>query len=193
MTNPAVLVLKLPMKPVLGEQAEDLDSADEEADGDGQRGGGEGVVHRANRVEERPAVRQVHEQSDSGVHDHHAGGEQDRQGQDGVPRDVLGGQQGGGGQQGDLGGGVEAQAERDAHREQLPLLGDDLRPAAEEPIEEPAVLQLPLQLGFVVLAPAHRPEDAREPDQDDQVHQPDQQQERRGRQGAEHPAEPLQR
>ena len=115
----------------------------------------------------------------------------DRQAQDRIPGDVLGGQQRGAAQQGDLGGGVEAQAEHDTHRVQLPLLGDDLHPAAEEPVEEPAVLQLLLQLGFVVLAAAHRPEDARDPDQDKQVQQPDQQQERRGHHSAGHRAEPL--
>ena len=74
-------------------------------------------------------------------------------------RGCAGGQQRGRGQQGDLGGGVEAQPEQHPDRVQLPLLGDRLHPAAEEPVEEPAGFQLALELGLVVLAAAHRSED----------------------------------
>src|SRR5689334_10057372 len=47
------------------------------------------------------------------------------------------------------------------------------------PVEEPAVGQLAFQLGFVVLAAAHRGEDPHDPGQDDEVQHPDQQQESR--------------
>ena len=133
-TNPAVLMLNRdikPQKPVVrlspwiscGSRLRASDRADDEADRHGQPGDGQVVVDLADRVEERPAVGQVHEQPVGGVHERHARGEQDRQADDRVPGDVLGGgQPRGRGQQGDLGGGVEAQAEHDPDRVQLPLL-----------------------------------------------------------------------
>ena len=104
----------------------------------------------------------------------------------------CGGQQRGGGQQGHLGGGVEAHPEDDPDRVHLPFLVDGLHPAAEEAVEEAAVLQLPLQLGLVVLAAPHRPEDLDDPGQDDQVEQADEEQEGGGDDRAEQAAELLQ-
>src|SRR6202042_1220272 len=109
MTKPALLMSKLymnPQKPVVrlrppiscgnspaahppGETPKRPPPADEEADGDRQAGDREVVVHLANRVEERPAVGEVHEQPVGRVEQRHPGREQDRQAHDRVPRDML--------------------------------------------------------------------------------------------------------
>ncbi len=73
----------------------------------------------------------------------------------GVPGDVLQGQERGRPEQQHLGRGIEAQAEQEPDRVELPLLADRPHPPAEEPVEEAAVVQLPLELGLVVLAAAH--------------------------------------
>ena len=82
------------------------------------------VVDLAHRPGERPAVGEVHETSVQGVEQGHPAGEQQRQGQHRVPGQALGGRGGGGRQQQDLGGGVEADAEDQADEEHVPGLGD---------------------------------------------------------------------
>ena len=77
----------------------------------------------------------------------------------------------------DLGGGVEAQPEQQADRVHVPRLADRPGHAAEEPVHEAAVVQLLLELGLVVLARAHPPEDPDDADGGDQVDQADEQQE----------------
>ncbi len=88
--------------------------------------------------------------------------------------------------------GVEAQAEQEPDRVELPLLADRAHPPAEEPVEEAPVVQLPLELGLVKRTPPHRPEDANDAGQDEQVQPADKEQERGRDQRAEQRAELLQ-
>src|SRR5579875_1069444 len=123
-----------------GEDAQGLDGADEEADRHGQTRDGEVVVHLAHRVEERPAVGDVHEHAIGRVHQGHAGREQDRQADDGVPRHVLRGVERRRGEDGLLRGGVESAPEEDADGVHVLFLVDGPHPPAEEAVEGPAVL-----------------------------------------------------
>ena len=137
------------------EHPDQLDRADDQRHGDRDRGDGDVVEHLAHRLGERPAVGEVHEHPVDGVHQAHAGREQDRQHQDGVEGQVERGGATGEDQQPDLGGGVEAEPEQHADRVDLPRLGDRLGQPAEEPVHEAAVVELGLQLGLVELAAAH--------------------------------------
>ncbi len=57
-----------------GQDAEDLDGADDERGADGQPGDDQVVVDLADRPGERPAVGEVHEQAVQRVEQHHACG-----------------------------------------------------------------------------------------------------------------------
>jgi len=71
----------------------------------------------------------------------------------------------------DLGGGVEPDAEHQAHEVQLPGVVDGLHEPAEEPVHQPAGLQLGFQLLLVVGAGAHLAEHLEDAGQHDQVEQ----------------------
>ena len=115
-------------------------------------------------------------------------GEQERQREHGVVGQALDGGVGGGGEQHDLGGGVEADAEDQADEVQLPGVVDGAHEPAEEPVHQPAGLQLGLKFLLVVGAVAHLPEDLEDAGQHDQVQDRDQVQEAGGQQGADRPA-----
>src|SRR5260370_5732382 len=72
-----------------GEQADDLDGADEERHGNGQAGDDQVVVHLADRAGERPSVGEVHEAAVGGVEQGYPPGEQQRQRQQGVLEQAL--------------------------------------------------------------------------------------------------------
>ena len=75
---------------MLGDQPAELDRPDHECDRDRQARDRDVVEDLANRLGERPAVGEVHERAVDGVQQRHAGGEQDRQAQDRVPRQPRG-------------------------------------------------------------------------------------------------------
>ena len=160
-----------------GQHAEDFDGADDERRADGQPGDDQVVVDLADRLGERPAVGEVHEEAVQRVGQHQAAGEQERQREHGVVRQPLDRRVSGGGEQHDLGGGVEADAEDQAHQVQLPGVPDRPGEPAEEPVHQPAGLQLRLEFGLVVGAPPQVPEDLDDAGQHDQVQQRDQVQE----------------
>ena len=139
---------------LVGEHADQLDGADDQRDGDRDAGDRDVVEDLADRLGERPAVGGVHEHAVDGVHQAHAGREQDRQHQDRVERQVERRRAAGEDQQADLGGGVEAEPEQHADRVDVPGLAHALGQAAEEAVHEAALVQLLLELGLVVLARA---------------------------------------
>ena len=159
------------------QEAEDLDGADNEGRADGQPGNDEVVVDLADRPGKGPAVGEVHEAAVEGVEEHHAAGEQERQGQHGVIGQALDRGVSGRRQQDDLGGGVEADAEDQADEVQLPGVVDGLHEPAEEAVHQPARLQLGLEFLLVVGAAAHVAEDLEDAHQHDQVQHGDQVQE----------------
>ena len=112
------------------------------------------VVDLADRPGERPAVGEVHEGAVQRVEQHHPAGEQERQGEHGEVRQALDRGVGRGGEQHDLGSGVEADAEDQADEVQLPGVVDGLHEPAEEPVHQPAGLQLGFEFGLVVGAGA---------------------------------------
>ena len=173
------------------QQADDLDGADEERDGDGQAGDDQVVVDLTDRAGERPAVGEVHEAPVQGVEQGHPPGEQQRQGQDRVPRQALGGGRGGGGEQQDLGGSVEADPEDQPDEEHVPGLGDRAHEPAEEAPHHAAGLQLALELGLVEQARAQAAEHLEDPGQHDHVERRDQVQEAGCHRGADDPADGL--
>ena len=178
---------------LVGEQADHLDAADDQRDCDRERGDGDVVVDLANRLRERPAVGEVHERPVEGVEQRHAGGEEDRQGEHRPPRQARGDRAAGDHQQADLGDGVEAEAEQEAHRVHVPRLGDRLGDLAQDPVEEAALVELALELGLVVPAVPQLAEDLHDADQRSEVDQPDEQQEGAADRGAPHAGDLLQR
>ena len=138
--------------------------ADDQGDGDRQQRDGQVVEDLAHRLEERPAVGPGHQHAVGGVEQAHAGGEQHRQDQDRVPGQHERRRPGREDQQGDLGGGVEAQAHQQPDRVEVPRLAHPPGHPAEQPAEEAAVVQVPLELGLVVLAGAHPAEHAGDAD-----------------------------
>ena len=111
---------------------------------------------------------------------------------DRVPGQAHRGGARGGGEQGDLGGGVEAESEEHADRVHLPGAVDGLHQAAEEAEHQPPLVELLLQLVVAVAAAAHLQEHLDDADQDDQVEDGDHVEEEAGDQGAEEAAEALQ-
>ena len=83
-------------------------------DRDREAGDGDVVEDLADRLGERPAVGEVHERAVDGVQQRHPGGEQHRQAEDRVPGQPGAGGAAGEDEQGDLGRGVEAEAEQQA-------------------------------------------------------------------------------
>ena len=104
---------------------------------------------------------------------------------------------GGGGagrrEQGDLGRGVEAEPEQEPERVHLPRARDRAGRASVEAVHEAARVQLLLELVLRELAAAHAQEDPDDPDQHDQVEDPDQQQERSRDRRADQAAGAVQR
>src|SRR6185437_16144464 len=125
-----------------GQHAEQLDGADDERGADRQAGDDQVVVDLADRPGERPAVGEVHEGAVEGVEQHHAAGEQERQRQHGEVGQPLDGGIGRGREQHDLGGGVEADTEDHPDEVQLPGVVDGAHEPAEEPVHQPAGLEL---------------------------------------------------
>ena len=149
---------------LVGEDAEQLDGADDQRDGDRDARDGDVVEDLAHRPGEGPAVGGVHEDAVDGVGQAHARREQDRQHQDRVEGQVERRRAAGEDQQPDLGRGVEPEAEEHADRVDVPGLADALGQAAEEAVHEAALVELLLELGLVVLPATHLledPEDAR--------------------------------
>ena len=71
---------------LVGQESEGLDAADDESDDDGDEGDGEVVVELAHRLDEGPAVSAEHKDVVGGVNERHAGGEEDREDEDGAER-----------------------------------------------------------------------------------------------------------
>ena len=123
------------------EQSGELDAADDQRDRDRQPGDGEVVVDLAHRLEERPAVGEVHEASRRWCR---AGSSRRRRGpaapgsrtraapKAAAPPAST--------SSADLGRGVEAQPEQQAHRVHVPRLADRPGDPAEHPVEKPALV-----------------------------------------------------
>ncbi len=77
----------------------------------------------------------------------------------------------------DLGDRVEAEAEEHAHGIHVPRLADGPVDPPEDAVEEAALVELPLELGLVVVARAHPPEDAEDADERGEVDQADEHEE----------------
>ena len=83
-------------------------------------------------------------------------------------------------EQGDLGGGVEAEAEQDPDRVHLPRLAHRAGEPAEVAVHQAAVVQLLLERLLVVGALLHLAEDPEDPDEDHDVQRGDRVEERAG-------------
>src|SRR6266498_489288 len=171
---------------------EDLDGADEQGDRYRQAGGGDVVPELAQRAGERPPVSLAHQRAVGGVHQAHAGGEQQRQRDHRPERHLAGGDPGGERQQADLAGGVEAKAEQQPQRVHLPGVVDQLlRASAEDAVDEAALQQEVLEVLAVVAALLHMPPDADDLQQHDQVEHSDGPQEHARHAGADGAPEVL--
>ena len=93
----------------------------------------------------RPAVRGLHEHAVEGVPQAHAGREQHGEHEDGVERQAERSGPAGQDEQPDLGRGVEPEAEEHADGVDLPGPPHHAGQAAEQPVEQSAVLQVPLE------------------------------------------------
>jgi hypothetical protein len=178
---------------LLDQDRVDLDQADHQGDRDRQPGDHDVVVDLAHRSGEGPAVGEVHEHAVDGVQQAHPGGEKHGQHEDGVPGHLDGGAAGRQHQQADLRSGVEAQAEQEAHGVHVPGLAHRLHDWTQDPVHQPAVVQLLLQRLLVELAAAHRRPDPQDAHERDQVDHAERDQEQPRDAGAEHPGELLQR
>ena len=178
---------------LVGDQPDQLDAADDQRDGDRERGHGDVVVDLADRARERPAVGHGHEGAVEGVQQRHPGREEHRQRQHRPPRQVGRDRAAGDDQQADLGDGVEAEAEQEAGGVHVPRLGDRPGDPPEDAVEEAALVELALELGLVVPAVPHLAEDPDDADEGGEVDQPDRQQEGAADQGAPDAGELLQR
>jgi hypothetical protein len=126
-----------------------------ERHGDRQPGDDEVVIDLAHRAGERPAVGEVHEAavevSKSVMPPENRSGRESTA-YHGSPWVAA---VGGGGQEQNLGGGVEADPEDDADEEHVPGLGDRPHEPAEEPVHQAAGLELALELLLVEEPLAH--------------------------------------
>ena len=160
------------------QEAEDFDGPDEERRHHRQARDHDVVIDLADRPRERPAVGEVHEAPVQRVEQAHTRREEDGQRQHGVERQPARHRRPRQHQQGDLGGGVEAEAEEHADRVDLPRRVDAPGERPEEPVHEAALVELLLELIVVVEAPAQVHEDADDRHQDHEVERGDQVQKR---------------
>jgi hypothetical protein len=159
-------------------QAADLDRPDDERDGHRQTGDREVVKDLADRPGERPAVGEVHERAIDRVEQAHPCRKQDREAENGIPRQSRRARAAGDDEQGDLGRGVEAEAEEHPDRVHLRRFRDRPGEPSKEAVHETTTAQRGVERLLVVGAGPHlakHPHDAhkdREVEGRDDVQEP---------------------
>ena len=177
----------------VGEQAGEQDDADHQSDDHRQHRYGQVVVHLADRLEERPAVGPRHEDAVECIEQAHPGREQHGQHQDGIPGQRESRRSSGQYQQRHLRRRIEAKAHEQPHRVEVPGLAHPAHDPGEDPRQEAAVLELPLEFGLIEVAAAHPAEHLGDAHRGEQVRQPDQDEEGTRDEGAHQPERLQQR
>src|SRR5581483_5135420 len=178
----------------LHHELQQLDASDAQRDGDRERSDGDVVVDLAHRVREGPAVRVAHEGAVRRVEQGHAGGEEQREREDGCERHVAPRRTRREREQADLGGGVVAETEEDAEREHLPARVDAVAEALEHAAaHQPTIEEPRLEPVLVETAPPHVAEDPDDVHEHEQVEDADREQKRARHTGADRPAPVLER
>ena len=175
---------RLPAQPRPGTHSRgelhEQECADREGHRDRQDRDGEVVVDLADRLEEGPRVGPRHQDPVEGVEEDHAGGEEHREGEDGVPRQREGSRPAGEHQQRDLRGGVEAEPHQETDGVEVAGAGDPLGRPLEDPRQEAAVVQVVLEVLLVERPRPQVAERVHDADERAEVHQADDDEERAG-------------
>src|SRR6266704_6284912 len=162
------------------DQGEDFDASDPEGDRHRDDCDREVVVHFADRVDESPAVRRLHDHAVRRVNEDHSAREHQRQDQDRPDRDRRRHADSHRDcDQGDFRRGVESEPEENPYGEDVPRFPDESEQRAEQAVQDAPLVQQYLQLGRVQLLVTfvqldEHPVDA---DDDQDVHQADDDQE----------------
>ena len=154
-----------------------LDGPDDQRHRHRHTGDGQVVEDLPHWCGRSPAVRDVHEAAVDGVKQAHAGGEKDRQRQDGVPREAERRCPAREHQQAHLGSSVEAEPERQSNRIHLPRFANRSHRFGKNAGQDTAIDQLGFQrvvAEYLVPHPTKRFDDA---DQDHQIDDADEIQE----------------